>query len=128
MCWTVQVRPPLPLGTRLLVTAFAVSGVAHLVRPRLFEPLVPTQLPARRALVYASGVAELACAVGLQRRYRWAPRSAALVLLAVWPANGQHALSTQRSNRASSAEQALVWARLPLQLPMIRAALRSPTD
>jgi uncharacterized membrane protein len=128
MCWTVQVRLPLPLGTRLLVTAFAVSGVAHLVRPQLFEQIMPHRLPAHRGLVYASGVAELACAVGLQRRHWWAPRAAALVLLLVWPANGQHALSTQRSSRASSAEKALVWARFPLQLPMIRAALRSPTD
>jgi uncharacterized membrane protein len=121
------VRPPLPLGTRILLTGFAVSGVIHLIHPQVFEQIVPTALPARRSLVYASGVAELACAIGLQRRHRWAPRASALLLLAVWPANGQHALKVQHSDHTSTAAKALVWTRLPLQLPMIRSALRSPT-
>jgi uncharacterized membrane protein len=110
-----------------VLTGFAVSGVIHLIRPQIFEPLVPKALPVPRALVYASGVAELACAIGLQRRHRWAPRASALLLLAVWPANAQHALDVQRSGRTSTAQKVLVWARLPLQLPMIKAALRSPT-
>jgi uncharacterized membrane protein len=122
------VHTPSPLGTRLLSAAFAVSGVVHLVRPQAFEPIVPPALPARRALVYVSGVAELVCAVGLQRRSRWAPVASAALLLAVWPANGQHALSVQRSDRTSTAQKVAVWARLPMQVPMIRTALRSPTS
>lgn len=118
---------PLPWGTRGLVGAFLVSGVAHLVRPQLFEPIVPEPLPGRRELVYASGVAELVCAAGLLTRARWAPKASAALLLAIWPANGQHAVSVQRSARTSSALKAAVWCRFPLQLPMIRAALRSPT-
>ena len=113
------------MGTRVLASAFAASGVIHLVRPQVFEPLIPPALPARRSWVYASGVAELVCAVGLVRGSRWAPRASALLLLAVWPGNGQHALNVQRSTRASTAQKAMVWARLPLQVPMIRTALRS---
>jgi uncharacterized membrane protein len=116
----------LPWATRGLVGAFLVSGVVHLVRPQLFEPIVPEPLPAKRALVQASGVAELVCAAGLLRRSRWAPAASAALLLAVWPANGQDAVQVQRSARTSSTLKALVWARFPLQVPMIRAALRSP--
>jgi len=124
---TGTVPPSLPTGTRALAASFAVSGVVHLVRPQVFDPLVPRALPAPRALVYASGVAELACAAGLLARRRWAPRASAALLVAVWPGNAQHAVSTQRSRRASPAVKAAVWARLPLQLPLIRTALRSPT-
>jgi uncharacterized membrane protein len=119
---------PLPAGTRLILRAFAVSGAVHLVRPGVFEPLVPPALPARRALVYASGVAELVCAYGLLRRRPWAPAASAALLTAVWPGNGQYALVVQRSRTASGVHKAIAWARLPLQLPMIRAALRSPVD
>jgi uncharacterized membrane protein len=118
---------PLPAGTRALVVSFVVSGVVHLVRPQVFEPLVPRALPAPRALVYVSGVAELVCAAGLVRRTRWAPRASAALLLAVWPGNGQHVVNVRRSARSSTAAEVAVWARLPLQVPMIRAALRSPT-
>lgn len=116
----------LPAGTRALVTAFAVSGVVHLLRPQVFEPLVPRGLPAPRALVYASGVAELACAAGLLQRRGWAPRASAALLLAVWPGNAQHALNVQRSARMPLPAKVAAWARLPLQVPMIRTALRSP--
>jgi len=118
----------LPLGTRLILGAFAVSGVVHLVRPQVFEPLVPSVLPAPRALVYTSGVAELVCAYGLLRRRRWAPGASAALLLAVWPGNGQYALDVQGSKRASRLHKAVAWARMPLQLPMIRSALRSPVN
>ena len=51
--------PPLMRG---LVGAYVVSGVTHLVRPQVFEPTIPPQLPKARELVYLSGVAELVCA------------------------------------------------------------------
>ena len=56
-----------PLTRRIvgLALLFIASGTTHLVRPQVFEPIVPRALPARRELVYASGVAELVCAAGL---------------------------------------------------------------
>src|SRR4051794_19452945 len=115
---------PLPAGTLVLAAAFGLSGAVHLVRPQVFEPLVPPALPSPRALVYASGVAELVCAVGLLQRRPWAPRASAALLVAVWPGNARHVAVVRRSPRWV---RAAVWARLPLQLPMIRTALRSPT-
>ena len=117
----------LPVGTRALAAGFVVSGIVHLARPQVFQPLVPRALPAPRALVYLSGVAELVCAAGLVQRRRWAPRASAALLLAVWPGNGQHAVNVQRSERSRVPAKVAVWARLPLQIPMIRTALRSPT-
>ena len=55
----------LPKDLGGLAASFAASGVLHLVRPQFFETIVPRWLPERRGLVYASGLAELACAAAL---------------------------------------------------------------
>lgn len=90
--WTVT-------GPRVVATGFAVSGVVHLVRPQVFEPMIPSALPAPRALVQVSGVAEIACAAGLLRGDPWAPWASAGLLLAVWPGNWQMAIDVQRDGR-----------------------------
>jgi uncharacterized membrane protein len=43
---------------------FILAGALHFVMPETYEKIVPRYLPARRALVYASGVAEIAAAPG----------------------------------------------------------------
>lgn len=53
---------PLTRDLKGLAALFTTSGVLHLVRPQPFESITPRRLPARRGLVYASGVAEIACA------------------------------------------------------------------
>ncbi len=93
--------------------AFTVSGVVHLVHPSTFTPIVPDVLPAHTALVYASGVAELVCAVGLWRRDRWAGGASVVLLLAIWPANLKMALDADGGSAVAA------WIRLPLQLPLI---------
>jgi len=75
--------------------------------------------------VYASGVAEIACAAGLALT-RTRSRSAlatALLFVAVFPANVQMAVSALRSDTASSLTQAITLARLPLQVPLVLWAL-----
>jgi uncharacterized membrane protein len=111
-----------PAG-RALAAAFTASGVLHLVRPQVFFPLVPPQLPNRRAWVVGSGVAELVCAAGLVTQQRWAAPATAAVLLGVWPGNWWYAVRTQRSD-AHPAHKAVAWARVPLQVPMVAGALR----
>jgi uncharacterized membrane protein len=80
-------------------------------------------LPAPRALVYASGVAELVCAYGLWRRLRWAGVAAAVLLLVVWPANLQEAVTAQQGHDVTT--QILTWVRFPLQIPLIWFALQA---
>jgi uncharacterized membrane protein len=103
--------------------AFGLSGIVHLVHPTTFTRDVPTFLPAKTALVYVSGVAELVCAAGLIRRERWAGPAAALLLLAVWPANLQMAIAAQRGDDVW--RQVELWVRFPLQVPLIWFALQS---
>lgn len=124
---------PLSLGTKMVVAAFLTSGTVHLVRPQVFEPIVPHVLPRKRELVYASGVAELACAAGMltQRMRRVAGMASAGILVAVFPANVQMAVDAQReitrkgSTRRRQIVRGVAMARLPLQVPLIRWALRA---
>ena len=50
---------------KVVMAAFTASGIVHLVKPEVFEPLMPRWVPAHREVIYASGVAELVCAAGL---------------------------------------------------------------
>jgi uncharacterized membrane protein len=115
----------LPRSTKVLALGFTVSGVVHLVKPEVYEPLMPSWVPAHREVILASGVAELACAAGLampatRRLAGWA--SAAL-LLGVFPGNVQMAVDASKTR--NTAFKAAAFGRLPMQLPMIRAALKA---
>ena len=125
---------PTPLSRDVagLAALLATSGVVHLVRPEVYEGIVPHVLPHRRGLVYASGVAELLCAAGLlvpstRRPAGWA--SAAL-LVAVFPANVQMSIdrgrrAERKGDAASRASFVATLGRLPLQWPLVRTALRA---
>lgn len=127
-----QTNPPLDKATVGLATLFLTSGATHLVRPQVFEGIVPHVLPRRRELVYVSGVAEIACALGLlhPRTRKVAGLASAALLIGIFPANVQmsadHAKRAQRrGDTGSKAIFAGTLARLPLQLPLIRTALRA---
>jgi len=107
----------------IVAAAFTVSGVIHLAHPATFTPLVPHVLPYPTGLVYASGVAELICAVGLWRRDRWAGIAAAVLLVIIWPANLQAAITAQQGLDLTT--KVVDWIRLPLQIPLIWFALQS---
>lgn len=117
----------LPIGTWVVVAGFGVSGVLHLVRPQVFEPLIPPTLGDPGPWIVGSGVVELVCAGGLLGRARWAPGLTAATLLVIWVGNVQHAIRIHHSTRTSRTMRAAALARLPLQLPLIRWALASPT-
>ena len=99
-------------------------GVAHFVVPDGFEAIVPEELPARRALVYGSGVAEIGLGIALAlkptRRVGWA---VVALLLAVFPANVNMAVREIDIPDAPPVPRWLLWARLPGQLVMVWAAL-----
>ena|SRR5690349_2005466 len=124
---------PLRKDAIALAGLFLTSGAMHFLRPEPFESIVPKRLPSRRALVYASGAAEIACAVGLfvPRTRRVAGLASAALLVAVFPANvtmtGQAKRRLDRDPQDTSRQGyfAATVARLPLQWPMIRAALRA---
>ena len=111
-----------------LALAFTASGITHLVRPQVFESMMPRVIPVRhhRALIYASGAAELICAGGLVRRTRWASPLSIAVLAAVFPANLQMAMDAGSGRHPKAMDNPVVaWGRLPLQIVMIWAARRA---
>jgi uncharacterized membrane protein len=111
-----------------LALLFGVLGTLHFVKPEPFEQIVPRALPRKKELVYASGAAELACAAGLlhPRTRRVAGLVSAGLLVAVFPANVQMAVDLQR--KGSRPAKAIGWARLPLQIPLIRWALKAARE
>ena len=115
-------------STTGLAVLFGVMGTLHFVKPKPFERIVPRALPRKKELVYASGVAELACAAGLlhPRTRRAAGLVSTALLVAVFPANVQMAMDLNR--KGSGTARAVAFARLPLQLPLIRAAIRASRE
>jgi len=111
-----------------LAVLFGVLGSLHFLKPEPFERIVPHALPRKKELVYASGVAELACAAGLlhPRTRRLAGLVSAGLLVAVFPANVQMAVDLR--SKGSRTAQAIAFARLPLQLPLIRWALKAARE
>ena len=115
-----RARPYLPF---LVALPFTVSGVVHILRPSVFTSIVPRFLPYPTGLVVVSGIGELVCAAGLWRRSRWAGYASAALLIAIWPANIQDAVTAQHGS--SQAMRALLWIRVPVQLPLIWFALQA---
>lgn len=116
-----------------LAVLLLTSGTTHLVKPEVFEPLIPAPLgPRRRELVYASGVAELLCGAGLLHpgTRKVAGLASAALLVAVLPGDLQMSADYRRraarkQDTSSRAAFVATLVRLPGQWPMIRAALRA---
>ena len=118
--------PRRKVGSWIVIALFSVSGVLHLVTPGGFLWLMPSELgeTTNLALVYVSGVVELLCVLGLLGRWRWAPMLTVLTLLAVWPANIWFAFDQLGSDNTALVIAA--WVRLPLQIPLLWWAWKSP--
>ncbi|AXT85231.1 hypothetical protein C6I20_08525 [Aeromicrobium sp. A1-2] len=111
----------------VLAAIFTVSGVLHFVSPRTYEAIVPKPLPYKRELVLASGAVEVACA-GLMlhpRTRRVGGLASAALLTAVFPANVQMSIDSARDGRKPWWFTVGTILRLPLQVPMIRTAMRA---
>lgn len=112
-------------GTKILVGIFAASGAVHLIRPAVYERAMPEWVPAHRAVILGSGVAEVALSAGLllPQTRRLAGWGSLLLLIGVFPANVKMATDAAATN--STALKAATLARLPLQWPLFRMALRA---
>jgi len=99
---------------------FVFAGAMHFVIPDAYRRIVPPYLPVPDALVYASGVAEIAGGVGLipaatRRSAGWWLIG---TLVAVFPANLHMALHPDEFSKVPGGAASL-WARLPLQAVFI---------
>ncbi len=106
---------------QLMSAVLAGSGVLHLVRPRTYEWLVPPELGPARPWVLGSGVAEVVAGalLAVPRTRRVGGRLAAALFVAFVPA---HLHTFRVVDRPATTAAAAV--RLPLQVPLIRAALK----
>jgi uncharacterized membrane protein len=110
----------------VIAAMFAGSGAIHFIKPQPFVSIVPRIFPKPLRMVYLSGTAELICAVGLLTGARWSGPASAALLVLVLPANVRHALDvTARSEGSSRWKVVLAWARVPMQIPLIWAALQN---
>ena len=114
-------RSPLKrIALLLLALFFVAAGVTHFTNPGFFVDIVPPALPAPLALVYVSGVFEIAGGLAVL----WpASRAVAgvglvLLLLAVYPANLYMAFAPERFVAQGTPLWAL-YARLPMQFVFI---------
>jgi uncharacterized membrane protein len=113
----------LPRSSKALAAILGGSGVIHLVKPDVYKPLMPAWVPAHREVILASGVAELALAAGLAlpRTRRLAGWGSVALLLGVYPGNIK--MTVDAAKRGHKPMLVASVARLPLQVPMIKAAL-----
>lgn len=110
-------------GLLALTVLYVPAGIAHFVRPEFYLAIMPPYLPWPLALVYVSGVAEIAGGLGVLaiRTRRWAGLGLAALLLAVMPANIH--MATHPEAYATLAPGWALYARLPIQLVLIGWAL-----
>lgn len=112
-------------STKVLAGIFAVSGVVHLVKPEAYEMIMPEWVPAHREVILGSGVAEIALSAGLvaPKTRRLAGWGSLALLLGVYPANVK--MATDALATTNTGFKVVALARLPLQWPMIRSALKA---
>ena len=114
---------PLSRPAKLLAAGFLASGTIHLVKPEVYEPLMPAWVPAHREVILGSGVAEIAIAgaMAAPRTRRLGGWAAVALLLGVWPGNLKMAADATKTR--STAYKVVAVGRVPLQIPMLRIAL-----
>lgn len=111
-------------------TVFLVAGVAHFLRPRAFEQIVPHALPAKQALVYGTGALEITGGLALltHRCSALVGKLMAAFLVAVFPANLNQAVHNIQFEDGPRIPRWLLWARLPLQAVLIALVLKATRE
>ncbi len=119
----------------LMGPAYVVAGVLHFVVPELYVQIIPPVFPAALALVYLSGLAEIAVGIGLlvPRTRRHAAWATVALLVAIFPANvymATHGVVIKGVPGGGDPSNVVRWGRLPVQAVLILWALwytRPPT-
>lgn len=111
---------------RLLMGAlYLTTGTLHFLHTQTYLTIMPPYIPAHHTLVLLTGAAEIAGGLGILTPIPAIQRAAAwglvALLIAVMPANIY--MVTNHANFPTIPLWA-VWARLPLQLPLIYWAWR----
>ncbi len=115
-----------------LAIAMAFAGVAHLAMPTPFLQHLPPWVPAAEAIIFLTGIIEIALGAALLLRQpwrRWAGMALAAYLVAVFPGNVYVAVAEVDVDGQPGGWYP--WLRLPFQVLFIAWALwstRRPLD
>jgi uncharacterized membrane protein len=95
------------------------AGILHFTKTELYLKIVPPYIPWHPAMVFISGVCEMAGGIGLlipplRRAAAW---GLVALLIAVFPANVY--MATDPAAGTQSIPAAVAWGRLPFQLVFI---------
>jgi uncharacterized membrane protein len=112
--------------------AFVIASLPHFFSPRAYLPMMPPFVPSPLAMIYVSGVAELAGGIGLliPRTARLAAWGLVAMLIAIFPAN-LHVAWTGTNAAGLPSSPWYTWSRLPFQIVFIwwvLAATREARD
>ncbi len=108
--------PAVRILRQLVGPFFVVAGALHFVIPRTYKRIIPPWVPTPEAMVYASGVAEIAGGIGMMvpARRRLAGWWLVATMAGVFPANLHMALNAEDYPQVPGGAVSL-WARLPFQ-------------
>ncbi len=120
-----RLKPPL---LYVLGSAFIIAGVLHFIVPELYVQIIPPFFPAPLALVYLSGLAEIAVGLGLliPRSRQHAAWATVVLLIAIFPANiymATHGVVIEGMPGGGDPSELVRWGRLPIQGVLILWAL-----
>jgi len=112
----------------VLGVGLIIAGVLHFVVPELYVQIIPPFFPAPLALVYLSGVVEIAVGIGLlvDRTQQYAAWATVALLIAIFPANiymATHGVVIEGMPGGGDPSELVRWGRLPLQGVLIGWAL-----
>lgn len=118
--WDERDRWRLALGAAIIF-----AGVSHLVMPTPFVQHLPSWVPARETLVFATGLVEIAFGPALWftkgRARRWTGWALAVYLVGVFPGNIYVAVAG--IDVQGQPDGLYAWLRLPLQVLFVWLAL-----
>ena len=101
-----------------MAIVYIVAGINHFWHPDPYVKMIDSFLPYPLALIYISGIAEIACGVGLMipATRRLAAFGLIFLLLAIFPANIYMAVA---HDRWPEIPVWMLYARLPIQLVLL---------
>ncbi|MFS4417662.1 MauE/DoxX family redox-associated membrane protein [Maribacter sp. 2307ULW6-5] len=107
-----------PWHLYLMAALYIVAGTMHFVRPNIYLRIMPRYLPAHRALVFWSGVAEIALGVGLcfPQTKNWAVWGIILMLFLFLSV---HFYMLKGKKESAGVPRPLLLARIPLQFGLM---------
>ena len=120
----------------IMAPGYFIAGILHFVVPQLYVQIVPPIFPAALALVYLSGLAEIAVGIGLliPQTRQYAAWATIALLVAIFPANVYMAIQgvvIEGVSGGGDPSELVRWGRLPLQGVLILWAYwytRTPTE